>query len=156
MMCSKNCLHIGTFQLGSLQDLLWPHWINCRRISSFFINNPGSSIPKQESRKIQSLLRNPDKTQQQRIPQMARKLLVRTCTQSCNLKAKSSTPNGPRNPNSETCHNLEPFVLESSTSKLHTNTPDRVLNLKVQLVKYCNLKKELTNIKTHHYSPSLE
>jgi hypothetical protein len=55
MMCGKNCLHIGTFQLGSLQDLLWPHWINCRRISSFFINNPGSSIPKQESRKIQSL-----------------------------------------------------------------------------------------------------
>jgi hypothetical protein len=44
-------------------------------------------------------LRNPDKTKQQKIPQMARKLLVRTYTQSCNLKAKSSTPNGPRNPN---------------------------------------------------------
>lgn len=56
---------------------------------------------------------------------------------------------------SETCHNLESFVRESSTSKLHTNTPNLVLNLKVQLVKSCNLK-ELANIKTHHYSPSLE
>jgi hypothetical protein len=59
---------------------------------------------------------------------MARKLLVRTYTQSCNLKAKSSTPIGPRNPNSETYHNLESFVLESSTRKLHTNTPNLVLN----------------------------
>jgi len=44
-------------------------------------------------------LRNPDKTQQERIPQMVRKLLVRTYTQFCNLKTKLSTPNGPRNPN---------------------------------------------------------
>jgi hypothetical protein len=44
MVGCKNHVDLGALQLSCLQNLLWPYWIDCRTVSSFFVDHSAHKV----------------------------------------------------------------------------------------------------------------